>query len=99
MPRYVVHHEGIFFEWSTIVDAPVSYGMTQEEYEKYYLYKYGSSAMEDFPARLERAVQNGTSCHRKMSFDELIKGNRAGPNETEISKDEILKEIMNIPKE
>jgi hypothetical protein len=98
MPKYIVHYEGKFFDWSTIVDAPTSYAMTREEYEKEYLLEYGRKGVEQLPERLERAIQNGTSSHRKMSFAELITGNRAGPNESEASIEEILKEVLNPPK-
>ena len=99
MPTYIVHHEGKFFNWSTIVDAPTSYAMTREKYEKEYLLEYGRKGMEELPERLERAIKYGTSNIRPQSFTELIKYNRAGPNEEELSMDEILKDVMNSPKE
>lgn len=90
MGRYICHKDGVFFEWSTIVDAPVSYGMNEKEFRLYHKHKYG-----DLPAdeRIERAIHKGTSSFNDESLQDLIFHNRAGPDETNISLEEIMKSL------
>ena len=46
-PRYAV--------WSSIVDAPVTYGMTRDKFERWYRREHGREGAEELVARLERA--------------------------------------------
>jgi hypothetical protein len=93
MPKYIVHYKGYFFEWSSVVDAPVTEAMNQEEFEEYYKDEYGANGMQDLPKRLKRAINNGTSCIDKMTVEECIEGNRAGKDGTELSFKEVLKQV------
>lgn len=90
MPKFIVHHDGWFFEWSTIVDAPTTEAMRREAFEEYYQDQHGKVGMRELPARLERAVKYGTSSMDQMSAEDLIAGNRAGDDETEMSFTDIL---------
>lgn len=86
MGRPIVHHDGWFFEWSTITDAPRTFGMRREEFESYFREEYGREEFENsLSDRLDRAVKNGTSLFAKTSAEELIAGNRAGKNERRLS--------------
>ena len=91
MPRFLIQIEDKFFEWSTVVDAPVSYGMDMEELESYTKERYGEEGLKDLPQRLERVKKTGCSSHYPQSVDELIKGNRAGDNEKTLTKKQIYK--------
>jgi hypothetical protein len=94
MPRYVCHHEGRYFEWSTVVDSPVTPAMSREEFAEYYKGEYGRRDFEaDFEARVERAEKNGTSAMTPTSLKEMTTYNRAGPNERRISLKKILKMV------
>lgn len=90
MPKYICKLEidGVdhYFEWSTIVDAPVTYGMPLEEFREYYRSEHGESGMRDLPERLERVEQKGTSSMLDDSLDDLIQGNRAGEDDTPLNK-------------
>lgn len=91
MARFIIKIEDKYFEWSTVVDAPITYGLTREQFEDYYRGEYGAVGMEDLPNRLARADTIGTSSLMGYkSVEEAIAGNRAGPNETELTADEIL---------
>lgn len=92
MPRPIVHHDGWFFEWSTIVDAPVSIGMRRQEFKVYYLDRYGLAAMLDLPPRLDRAVEFGTSLDTPTSARELIEFNRAGIDGTDLPFEDVIQE-------
>ena len=91
MPKYIVHHEGFFFEWSTVVDAPTSYGMPREEFEDYYRNRYGEEGSRELSQRLERAIAKGTSSRMHASAEELVRGNHAGPGEETISLEDIIR--------
>lgn len=71
-----------YLEWSTIVDAPVTYGMTLAEFRRHYRREYGASGMRELPERLERAEATGTSSRMHASVDALVENNRAGAGET-----------------
>lgn len=66
MPRFVCHHDGKFFEFSTVVESPVSALMTREEFENYYTRTYGELERDNLGAlgmkdRMARAEANGVS--------------------------------------
>jgi hypothetical protein len=74
-----------------VVDAPVTEAMRRDEFERAYRDQYGRSGLEQLPSRLARAEKFGTSSLDGESLDDLILGNRAGPNEEEVSLAEILR--------
>lgn len=91
MPRFIIHHDGLFFEWSEIVDAPVTHAMSREEFALYYAGRYGElSAAHMLDERIERALAHGTSAMRPTSAEEMFRGNRAGPGERCLTFDEII---------
>lgn len=74
-----------FLEWSTIVDAPVTYGMSLDALREYVKDKYGSEGLAELPERLARVEQRGHSFHGDSEGEDvigLIAINRAGLNET-----------------
>lgn len=78
--------------WSTVVDAPISDGMRLSEFKKYYESKYGASknTLSELKERLGRVEETGTSARGYASAEELIKSNRAGPNESCLTIEQIL---------
>lgn len=96
MPRYIVKltHEGkdYYLDWSTIVDAPVTYGMSLEEFKAYYHDEYGRKECElGLRERLERVEAKGTSARDACgSLTVLLRTNRAGDNEERLSKKAII---------
>ena len=79
MGRFICHHEGRFFEWSTVVDAPITFGVDLETFTDYYKTRYGELDFEhEWPRRLERTLAKGCSAHNYKSLRELISFNRAG---------------------
>ncbi len=79
-----------YLEWSTVVDAPVTNGMTLEEFVRYYRDKYGTDGMRDFPERMQRVEENGCSFFVMHSLKSLLSGNRAGEGETCLTKKQII---------
>jgi len=96
MPRYILKlHDNqkdkdYYFFWSSVVDAPVSEGLSKEEFTKVYQMEFGLDGMRGFPERMERVEDHGSSCALGQTADDMISGNRAGDNENELTKEEIL---------
>lgn len=90
MGRYVCQYNGHWFEWSTVVDAPLTYGMTREEFIEYYRDEYGRhNAEATMEERMARAEVKGTSAMRESSLEDLISSNRAGYKENYLTLPEI----------
>lgn len=95
MPRYICHFAGLFFEWSSIVDAPVSPIMTSEEFSEYYKQEYGNQDwQQNFGQRANRAVMYGTSSQYPMSLQAMISGNHAGPDGSELSFPQVIDLVL-----
>ena len=91
MPRHVLKlPNDRYMEWSTVVDAPVTRAVPLDEFRDYYLDEYGSSREEYLLKCLARAEADGCSAEG-ISLATLISCNRAGPQGSELSLDEIMK--------
>lgn len=90
-----------YVEWSTVVDAPVTFGMNREELIEYLFEQEGYKWHDlddprileiierDVSNRLERIDQKGTSFYHYRSAD-FIKYNRAGKNETRLDLNQLI---------
>lgn len=85
MPKFIIKIKEHYLIWSTIVDAPIIYGMTLDELTEYIKEEYGNSGLRELPARLARVNLNGTSSIQPYTPEDLVLYNRAGPNETHLS--------------
>jgi len=104
MPTYIIRlddeqtNRPYYLEWSTIVDAPTTYGMTLEQFTDHYRERYGSDGVHGLSARLERVAKHGSSCAwEAQSAEDMISGNRAGPDETELTREQIIEEYCRRP--
>ena len=95
MPKYIIKlrddklSRDWYLEWSTIVDAPITFGMSREEFEHYYLVEYGEAGMrDDFSERMRRVEENGTS--GPFGLHSLLVANRAGTAEAHLGYEEIV---------
>ncbi len=76
-------------EWSTVVDAPVTEGMSLYNFRNYHGDRYGVTG--EFEERIERVKQTGCSAFPNVyTLDELIRSNRAGPKESCLTYDELI---------
>lgn len=96
MPRHIVHSDGWFFEWSTVVDAPYGYGGRREDFERDYRTRHPDEDFAGLAARLDRAVEHGTDVpDRIVSAEALVEGedapNSAGYDETYLPLAEIVR--------
>lgn len=98
MPRYICKftddatQRDYYLEWSTVVDAPVTYGMTLEEFTDYYRNEYGRAGEADLEERMKRVEAKGTSSQVDGDVRSLIRGNRAGDKESSMTYNEIVAE-------
>ncbi len=91
MGSFIVHHQGAFLEWSTVIDAPITFAMAEGELREYLAREYGQSDLALLDERIARAVSQGTSCiSPPYNFDDIVSCNRAGPDETELSRDQLI---------
>ena len=80
-----------YLEWSTVIDAPVTYGMSLREFREYYRARYGSSGMEALEKRMERVHEKGTSAMIYESAEDVVGGyNRAGDGETCLTVEQVI---------
>ena len=83
MPRYIIGFEDdssditYYFEWSTVVDAPVSDAMSLEKFRQYYHQQHGDSGFETLEKKLSRVGETGSSCYGEFD-NETLYGNRMG---------------------
>jgi adenylate kinase family enzyme len=89
MGRYIAKlADDAYVDWSTVVDAPVSWVLARE-----------AAVKEWTEERIARADRNGTSIldgyPAGYTPEEIVSGNRAGPGEAELSVAEILQRYAN----
>lgn len=98
MPRYIVKltddetNVNYYLEWSSVVDAPVTRGMSKDDFIDYYLGKYGTSSLGELNDRMMRVEGKGTSAILYTSALDLISVNRAGKDESNLTFNEILQQ-------
>ena len=91
MGRVIVKLDDYYLEWSSIVDAPITFGMGPDEFEQYHRNEYGRNGHPDFDSRMARVEKTGTSSNLGHTPEDIILNNRAGPDETELTRNEIHK--------
>jgi hypothetical protein len=79
----------LYFEWSSIVDAPITKGMTEQELHDYVEDEYGAAGLRALPERLALVNATGTS-RRGHTLLEVIGRNRAGEDGACLTPAQIL---------
>lgn len=91
MSRYILKVEDQYLEWETMVDAPTTFGMSLEEFTKYYQEEYGRRAMKyEFESRMQRVEERGNSSVIGQTTDDILNINHAGKDGTTITKEQII---------
>lgn len=78
MGRFTIKIKDKYFEYSTVVDAPITPGLSLEEYKEWYKEEYGNSKMDDLEIMLKRVEEKGTSNYYDKNLQDSISNNRAG---------------------
>lgn len=94
MPRFIVKltdkDKDYYLHWSTIVNAPISYGMPLDEFKEYYKEKYGQDCLYDLERSLNQVEKRGVNSWEETP-ETLISGNRAGKDEKTLTMSQIIK--------
>jgi hypothetical protein len=94
MGQFIVKLGGKYLVWSTIVDAPITYGMDEAELQEWVKDEYGQQGLRDLPARMERVEQKGTSALTIESAERTVWFNRAGPGESQLTVEQIIEQYV-----
>ena len=87
-----------YLMWSTIVDAPISYALTEAEVIQFIREDAADTAERSGRPHLERAKAHGTSWHHHgRNADDMIANNRAGDDETTLTLAEIIDRYWDAP--
>lgn len=98
MNRVLLHHMGSWLEWSTILDVPVTTGMGRDDMRD--LLTARGEPADEVERALDAAERNGTSIRDQrqpgwgMGIGQLVAGNRAGPGESEMPENEIVRRYL-----
>lgn len=79
--------------WSTIVDAPITYGLSLKEFKQYMKSEYGKQGWDGptgIDESIQRANKNGASWQDGTTLEQTIRDNRAGDGETELDLNGII---------
>jgi hypothetical protein len=98
MPRFTVKIKDRYFHWSTVVDAPITDGLTLEEFRRWYIKEYGRNGYEKemFDRMIQRLEKypavNGSGIVIAETLREALRGNRAGKNENHLTSKQIYEQ-------
>jgi hypothetical protein len=91
MSNCIIKLGGKYLIWSTVVDAPITRGMTLEQLREWVKAEAVERALRDLPERLARVEAKGTSAFNDASVADTIYLNHAGEGESHLSKREIIR--------
>lgn len=89
MAHIIIKLRDKYFVWSTSVDAPITYGMTEAALVDFIRERDGQTGLDELPRRLERVAKFGSSSAHNESAQDTIAHNRAGPGERCLTEDEL----------
>lgn len=92
-----------YLVWSTVVDAPITYGMSRGEMKEHLSERTPVEldlALEQAERRLVRADDHGTSSMMgHESAEELMTFNRAGPGKSCLPVEDLIRQFWSRPDE
>ena len=89
MGHFIIKIKDRYFDWSSVVDAPITNSMTKKELETYHREEYGRAYHRDnFEIRMKRVEETGTSVIGQ-NLNQVLILNRAGDHEEELTEEEI----------
>jgi hypothetical protein len=98
MPQLIIHKDGAYNIFSTVVDAcHYEPALTLGELTEVIRFEQGQNGIDQLPARLERAHRTGCSSLGGETLEECICCNRAGPNESRLSFDDFVARFLTLP--
>lgn len=83
--KQMVEGKELYLVWSSVVDAPVTYGCTLKQLKKFWKDEYGRNGLRELEQRIE---MRGTKAFKTV--DEVKTVNRAGKGETHLTTEQIV---------
>ena len=97
MPHYIIHKDGAYNVFSTIVDAPLfASALTEQQLREWHRQQFGEVGETYIEARLARARETGCSGNG-WTLKECIDGNRAGRGERRLPEEVFLRRYLTLP--
>ena len=97
MPQIILHHGGAYNIYCSISDGiRFESALTLNQLQYWINEMYGKAGTEKLQKRLERAHKNGHSELSEASLDDFLCCNRAGPNESFLTTEQIIKQFLTL---
>lgn len=97
MPKFIIHKDGAYNIYSTIIDCPEFESALTIDQLKYVIStEYRDSGLSLLEERLSRAHKKGCSSIIYDNLEQCIKYNRAGKNEKSLSFDDFIKKYLTL---
>lgn len=90
MPQLIVKVDDGYVLWSTVSDSPETFIVTAEQLTAHVRKEHGEHGVRELASRLERVEKKGTSSMLDESADDTMWLNRAGLDETALTKKQLL---------
>lgn len=88
-----------FLVWSSYVDAPVTFACTGADVIAMFVEEAREDATRMVRRMIEHARQHGSSSRMGRTLADVVGTNRAGPDESELTEDEIIEFYVRRKKE
>ena len=96
MAQLILHKDGAYNIFSTIVDAPIyDSAITLNQLTDVIRHEHGEEGIRGLTGRLNRAHETGCSGYNE-TLETCILGNRAGENESELSVDDFIAKYLTL---
>lgn len=96
MPQYIIHKDGAYNFYTTVADgACYESALTLDQVREIIKEEYGQQGLRELDARLERAHKTGCSAFNE-TLETCIEGNRAGPRERHMPRDEFIAKYLTL---
>ena len=98
MPNFIIYKDGAYNFYTTVADgACYESALTLEQVEEVTKMEQGEEGLRKLPERLERAQKTGCS-GIDWTLADCIECNRAGIDETRMSRKEFIKKYLTLSK-
>ena len=89
MGHAIIELDGAYLVWSSVVDAPITYGLTEYQLLCWLDEQHGANGRLWWD-RVKARVEMTGSSETAYTVEQILSNNRAGPGEIELTKQEII---------
>lgn len=99
MAHIIIHYNGAYNLYSTVVDAPIyESALTEAQLRAHVKEQDGQSGLKTLEARISRSQNYGTSSFVDSSLHSVVDRNKAGPSEVKMTFDAFIAKYLTLPK-